>query len=312
MARRLPLNPAEHPLDRLWRGSPPLTAVGLLMIVVAALSMVGILVDPRIITGAPAWLKPFKFAVSTAVYSLTLAWIFGYLKDWPRVRRAVGWTTAIVFVLEVAIIDVQAWRGKASHFNASTPLDRALFIVMGSAILLQTFVSVAVAVALWRQPFTDRALGWALRLGMTLTIAGAMTGPLMTRPTEAQLADARAGKPLTTIGAHSVGGVDGGPGLPVTGWSREHGDIRVAHFIGLHAIQALTLIALGLRRWRRPEPVRVKAVLVASAGYALLFVLMLSQALRGQSLVATGATALAPMAVTSRDTSREGADRMAV
>ena len=320
------MNPARHPLDRLWRGSPPLTAVGLLMIVVAALSVVGILVDPRIITGAPAWLKPFKFAVSTAVYSLTLAWIFGYLTDWPRVRRAVGWTTAIVFVLEVALIDVQAWRGTTSHFNASTPLDRGLFIIMGSAILLQTFVSVAVAVALWRQPFADRALGWALRLGMTLTIAGAMTGPLMTRPTEAQLADARAGKPLTTIGAHSVGGVDGGPGVPVTGWSREHGDIRVAHFVGLHAMQALTMIALGLRRWRRPEPVRIKAVLVASASYASLFLLLLVQALRGQSLVATGAAALAPMAVwalvsllamgwivmTSRGTSREGADRMAV
>ena len=151
------------------------------------------LVDPRIITGAPAWLKPFKFAISTAIYSLTLAWIFGWLSDWPRVRRVVGWTTAIVFVLEVAIIDAQAWRGTTSHFNVSTPLDAVLFFVMGGAILLQTLVSVAVAVALWRQRFTDRALGWALRLGMTLTIVGALTGPLMTRPTAAQLADARAG-----------------------------------------------------------------------------------------------------------------------
>jgi hypothetical protein len=133
----------------------------------------GILVDPRIITGAPAWLKPFKFAVSTAVYSFTLAWIFGHLTDWPRVRRLVGWMTAVVFVLEVAIIDTQAWRGTTSHFNASTTLNRALFIVMGTAILLQTFVSVAVAVALWRQRFTDRPLGWALRLGMILTILGA-------------------------------------------------------------------------------------------------------------------------------------------
>jgi hypothetical protein len=81
------------------------------MLAVAVASVVGILVDPRTITGAPAWLKPFKFAVSTAVYSLTLAWVFGFLGDWPRVRRFVGWTTAIVFVLEVAIIDAQAWRG---------------------------------------------------------------------------------------------------------------------------------------------------------------------------------------------------------
>ena len=172
-------------LAQLWRASPPLTAVGTLMVVVAAASAVGIAADPRIITGAPAWLKPFKFAVSTAVYSLTLAWIYGWLTDWPRVRRVVGWTTAIVFVLEVAIIDAQAWRGTTSHFNVATKLDATLFIVMGGAILLQTFVSIAVAVALWRQRFTDRALGWALRLGMTITIAGALTGPLMTRPTAA-------------------------------------------------------------------------------------------------------------------------------
>ena len=245
------------------------------MLVAAGASVVGLLVDPRLITGAPAWLKPFKFAISTAVYSLTLAWIFGLLTDWPRVRRVVGWTTAIVFVLEVAIIDAQAWRGTTSHFNVSTPLNAVLFSVMGGAILIQTLVSVAVAVALWRQPFTDRTLAWALRLGMTLTIIGALTGPLMTRPTAAQLAAARAGARMTIVGAHSVGGVDGGPGLPVTGWSREHGDVRVPHFIGLHAIQALALVAIGLTRWRRPEVVRVRAMLTAAASYAALFLLLL-------------------------------------
>jgi hypothetical protein len=312
-------------LDRLWRASPPLTAVGMLMLVVAVASLVGVLVDPRIITGAPAWLKPFKFAISTAIYSFTLAWIFQWLSDWPRVRRVVGWTTAIVFVLEVAIIDMQAWRGTTSHFNVSTPLNATLFFIMGGAILLQTFVSVAVAVALWRQRFTDRSLGWALRLGMTLTIVGALTGPLMTRPTAAQLADARAGRGMTIVGAHSVGGVDGGPGVPVTGWSREHGDVRVAHFIGLHAIQALALIAVGLRRWRRPETVRVRAVLAAAASYASLFLLLLWEALRGQSVVAPDAMALASIAIwaavtalalgwiglRSRGASPDGLDRMA-
>jgi hypothetical protein len=283
-------------LGRLWRDSPPLTAVGLLMLVVAVASLVGLVVDPRVITGAPAWLKPFKFAISTAIYSLTLAWVFGWLSDWPRVRRVVGWTTAIVFVLEVAIIDAQAWRGTTSHFNVSTPLDATLFSIMGGAILVQMLVAVAVAVALWRQRFTDRSLGWALRLGMTLTLFGALTGPLMTRPMADQLADARAGGRLTIVGAHTVGGPDGGPGIPVTGWSREHGDVRVPHFIGLHAIQALALIAVGLRRWRRPESVRVRLVLAAAASYASLFLLLLWEALRGQSVVAPDAMALVAIA----------------
>ena len=281
----------------LWQASPPLAAVGALMLVAAGATLIGMLVDPRIIAGAPAWLKPFKFAISTAIYSLTLAWIFGWLSDWLRVRRVVGWTTAIVFVLEVAIIGIQAWRGTSSHFNVSTRLDAMLFFVMGSAILLQTLVSVAVVVALWRQRFTDRPLGWALRFGMTLTIAGSLTGPLMTRPTAAQLADARAGGRMTIAGAHSVGGSDGGPGVPVTGWSREHGDLRVPHFIGLHAIQMLALIAIGLRRWRRPDAVRVRAVLAATASYASLFLLLLWQALCGRGLVAPDATGLASLAI---------------
>ena len=284
-------------LNRLWHASPPLTAVGALMLVLAGASLVGMLVDPRIITGASAWMKPFKFAVSTALYILTLAWIFGYLSDWPRVRRGVGWTTAIVFVLEVALIDTQAWRGTTSHFNVSTPLNAVLFFVMGGAILLQTFVSVAVAVALWRQRFTDNVLGWALRLGMTLTIVGALTGPLMTRPTAAQLADVRAGGRMTISGAHSVGGPDGGPGVPVTGWSQEHGDLRVPHFIGLHAIQVLALIAVGLRQWRVPEAVRLRTLLAAAASYASLFLLLLLGALRGQSVVAPDTTALASIAI---------------
>jgi hypothetical protein len=271
--------------DRLWGGSAPLTAIGLLMLAVAVPSAIGVFVDPRVITGAPAWLKPFKFAISTAIYSLTLAWVFGFLSDWPRMRRVVGWTTAIVFVLEVGIIDLQAWRGTTSHFNATTTLNRTLFIIMGAAILTQTLVSVWVAVALWRQPFADRALGWALRFGMILTIAGAFVGPLMTRPTSHQLAEARAGHGMPIIGAHTVGAADGGPGMPVTGWSREHGDVRVPHFVGLHALQVLALAGVVLRRWRRPESVRVKAVLAMIASYALLFALLLWEALSGHSLL---------------------------
>jgi hypothetical protein len=197
----------------------------------------------------------------------------------------------------VSIIDAQAWRGTTSHFNVSTTLDMVLFGVMGTAILLQTLVSAAVAVALWRQSFTDRALGWALRFGMALTIIGALTGPLMTRPTEAQLDAGRAGGRMTTVGAHTVGGDDGGPGVPLTGWSREHGDLRVPHFVGLHAMQALSLIAIGLRRWRRPEAIRVKAILAAAASYALLFVLLVWEALRGQSVIALDALGITSIAI---------------
>jgi hypothetical protein len=272
-------------VGRLWAGSPVLTAAGLLMTGVLAASLIGLLVDPRVITGAPAWLKPAKFAVSTAIYMLTLAWIFTKLPEWPRTRRVVGWMTAVILVLEVAIIDTQAWRGTTSHFNVGARLDLVLFAIMGTAIAVQTLSSGAVAVALWRRRFDDRALGWALRFGLIITILGASTGAFMTRPTAAQLDGARTTGRMAIAGAHTVGAPDGGPGLPGTGWSVEHGDIRIPHFVGLHAMQILPLFALVLRRRRSDDIARVRVMFVATASYVALFTILLWQALRGQSLV---------------------------
>jgi hypothetical protein len=283
-------------LRRLGQTSPELIATAALMILVLAGAGIGLVVDPRIITGAPAWLKPAKFAVSITIYTVTLAWIFTYLSDWPRMRRIVGWTTAIVMILEMAIIATQAWRGTTSHFNVATWMDATLFTVMGTAILGQTLASAAVAVALWRTRFADAALGWALRVGMILTIAGAMTGGLMTRPTAAQLDAARAGERLTIVGAHTVGAPDGGPGIPGTGWSTEHGDVRVPHFIGLHAVQVLPVVALLMAPLGVAPRARVRITLVAAASYAALYVMLLTQALRGVSIVAGDSTSTAQLA----------------
>lgn len=275
-------------MQKLWNASAPLTATGIVMIAALAASLAGLWLDPRTITGAPAWLKPAKFAASIAIYAFTLAWVFSYLASWPRMRRVVGWTTAITMFLELAIIDVQAWRGTTSHFNMGTLVDGVLFTVMGAAIVAQTLISVAVAVALWRQHFDDRALGWALRLGMIVTIVGALSGGLMTRPTPDQLAEVRATKQMKAAGAHTVGAPDGGPGLPGTGWSTTHGDLRIAHFLGLHALQAFPLFLFALpRRWS--VGARVRSMWVASASYVGVFGILMWQALRGQSLMAPDA-----------------------
>ena len=281
---------------RLWQASPALTAVGLGMLAVFVLTLAGLVADPRVISGAPAWLKPAKFAISTAIYAITFAWIFTYLTAWPRLARIVGATTAGVLVLEVASIAAQAARGTTSHFNVGTPLDAVVFGVMGIGIVVQTLAAIAVAVALWRQPFADRALGWALRLGMTITIIGASTGGMMTVPTEAQIANARATHQMPLSGAHTVGGPDGGPGIVGTGWSREHGDIRVPHFLGLHALQGLALVALFLPR-RSPDARRVRLTLVAAGSYVALFVVLLVQALRGEPLMTPSAPILVSFAI---------------
>lgn len=284
----------------MWKtlslASRPLVVTALVMLVALAGFTAGLILDPTIIGGAPAWLKPAKFAISIAIYCLTLAWIFTWLPERVRLRRYIGWTTAVALTLEMVIIGVQAWRGTTSHFNLATPLDAILFQVMGLVIVAQTVTTIAVAVALWRQRFSDRALGWALRLGMAITIVGAFSGGLMARPTSEQRSAVAGGAPLTTIGAHTVGAPDGGPGLPGTGWSTTHGDLRIAHFAGLHALQILPLIAIGLRRRSWSERVRERLTLTAAGSYAALFLLLLSQALRGQSLLAPDPVTVALLA----------------
>jgi hypothetical protein len=282
-------------LAPLWRGSAPLTVVALLMLPALAAFCVGLWLDPRSLVGAPLWLKPAKFAASISIYAATLAWVLGHLPS-TRSNRFVSWLSAVVLVLELLIISIQAGRGTTSHFNVSTPLDATLFMVMGSAIVTQTIASAFVAVALWRHSFPDRALGWALRLGLTIAIAGASFGGIMTRPTSMQLDGLRAGARPTVIGAHTVGATDGGPGLTGTGWSREHGDLRVPHFFGLHALQLLPLIAVGLRRTRWSEAQRARLTVTAGASYAAFVGLLLWQAFRAQSLVAPDATMVGALA----------------
>lgn len=269
----------------LWRLDAPLTATALLMFGLLGVFAAGLLVDPRLVLGAPVWLKPAKFAASIGVYCSTMVWLFGFIPQHVRTRRIVGRTTVAAMLLEMGIIALQAARGTTSHFNVSTSLDAVLYGVMGVGIVVQTFASVALAVALFRQRFEDRALGWAVRFGMAITIAGAFIGGVMTRPTEAQLAQLNGGHPALS-GAHTVGAADGGPGLVGTGWSREHGDLRVGHFLGLHAMQALPLVALAARRRRLSAEQRLRLVLTLAGSYLGLLAILFWQALRGQALLA--------------------------
>jgi hypothetical protein len=284
-------------IRQLWNTDAPLTGASVLMLAVLGCAAIGLAVDPRTIAGMPAWMKPAKFAMSTAIFMVTLAWIFSYLPSWVRMRRIVGRSVAFLLVLEVAIISAQAWRGTTSHFNTGTALDATLFTVMGIAIAIQTVLSVVVLIALWRQPFTDRALGWALRLGLAISILGASTGGLMVTPTAAQIAEARVTHRLPVSGAHTVGAPDGGPGITGVGWSREHGDVRVPHFLGLHAMQLLPLVVIAATRRGLAEAQRVRLAFVVAASYFSLFAILLWQALRAQSVLRPDATTLIEISI---------------
>jgi hypothetical protein len=273
-----------------WANSAPLMATCILMLAAFVASAAGIFLDHREITGVPAWLKPAKFAISTAIYSGTLAWMFQYISISQRFVRAMGWVIATVLILEVAIIDVQAWRGTTSHFNFGATPDRILFATMGTAIGVLWLASVGILVALFRQGFRDPAWGWALRLGMLITVLGSAVGGMMLRMTPAQAEALRVSHTVSVVGAHTVGAPDGGPGLPGVGWSTGHGDLRVPHFFGLHGVQIIPFLAWLFGRRR-------ELVFAIAASYLAFIGILFWQALRGQSVIEPDGATLTAIAI---------------
>jgi hypothetical protein len=278
-------------LKQFYAQSPVLTVTSLLMFGTFLASVAGVFLDPRIITGMPAWLKPAKFGISTAIYGLTMAWLYRYIRVWRGWLRVAAWTMSVVVVIEIAIIDGQAARGVSSHFNNATTLDRSLFAIMGGSIGVLWLASVVILAALFKQRFANPAWGWALRLGMLITVVGSAMGGLMVTPTHEQIEEMRAHQPAPVVGSHTVGAPDGGPGLPGVGWSTEHGDLRVPHFMGMHGVQLIPLFAWVFARRR------VSTVFIGAASYLALVAILAWQALKGEPLVAPDGTTLAVLGV---------------
>ncbi|WP_175439392.1 hypothetical protein [Streptomyces vilmorinianum] len=265
------------------------------MALLALVSAAGLVLDDRILVGVPIWAKPFKFAISFLAYTLTLAWMLTLL---PRARRAGWWAGTVLAVssaIEMVLITTQVVRGKQSHFNNETAFDAALFAAMGITVVVLWLAALVIAVLLLRARILDRATAWAVRLSSLIALAGAAVGFRMVQPTPEQLAS---GDDPSIVGAHSVGVPDGGPSMPVTGWATTGGDLRIAHFFGMHALQVIPLLLLLLvalaPRFARlaDERVRLRLTFVVSGTYTAVFALLTWQALRGQALLDPDATTL--------------------
>ncbi|AFZ66461.1 hypothetical protein [Deinococcus peraridilitoris] len=272
-------------VQTLWATHPPLLLSAVLAAGLSAFFLAGIFLDPRYVMGAPVWLKPLKFAVSISMYNLTLLWMLGFVQGRARLVSVLAWTVLITLALELLVIATQAFRGTTSHFNVSTPLDGALWASMGVSIVGLWLAHLWTAILVLRQPFTSPVLAWSLRLGLMLTLVGMSEGALMTLPTAQQLADFQG-----VAGAHGVGAPDDSAGLMLVGWSTVGGDLRIGHFVGLHALQVLPLIgALLLRLPRLTDAQRLHLLWTGAGLYLGLMALVTWQALRAQPLLAPDA-----------------------
>lgn len=210
------------------------------------------------VLGINAWIKPFKFALSIAVYSFTMGWYLHYLPNFNA--KPFNLTIIVLLGFEIVYIALQAGRGQLSHFNISQPLYSALYSLMALAASLVALYTAYVGVLFFQHQFPALPLYyvWAIRLGIVLFVIFSFEGFVM-------------GSRLT----HTIGGADGGPGLPLVNWSTKYGDPRIAHFIGMHALQVLPIVSFYVLK-------NLKATFVVAALYAVLAVFTLVQALAGK------------------------------
>ena len=198
---------------------------GLFNLAVAIVCLILMSFEETQILGVNRWLKPFKFYSSVGIMILTMGWLLYYLNNAKKVRTY-SWLIVITMFFENGLIILQAIRNTSSHFNITSSLNGIIFNLMGMFILVFTITIIFVCISFFKQKqfSIPQAYVWGICLGLLFFIIFSLEGGLM-----------------VGLLKHTVGGLDGGPGLPVVNWSTEYGDLRIAHFIGIHSLQVLPL-----------------------------------------------------------------------
>jgi hypothetical protein len=221
-----------------WRRrEPTLATFALLMTAAMAPTLIAMAIDGRTFNSINVWIKPLKFESSLAIFYATLAWFWGYLDAELRTRKSVRVAVLLICgtgLFEVGYITFRAALAEASHFNNSTRLTEALYGLMGVAILIQVSLAAWAGRLILRSREGDISPTVRLAIGLGLiggNFLGAITGAYMSAQT-----------------GHWVGGVaNDATGVFFFGWSRTGGDLRVAHFVGLHAMQGIPIIGYLVR-----------------------------------------------------------------
>ncbi len=209
--------------------------------------------------GINAYIKPFKFALSTFLYSWTMAWFIGYLPNFnPTVFN---WIIIITLGFEIFYIALQASKGELSHYNVSSPIKSFLYTMMALMATIATIATAYIAVLFFGNSVSELPdyYLWSIRLGLIIFVIFSFEGFAM-------------GSRMT----HTIGGLDGSKGIPILNWSFTHGDLRIAHFIGMHALQIIPILSFYLLK-------NTKLTIGLGILYFGLAVFTLVQALQGRS-----------------------------
>lgn len=251
-------------------------------------SSIGLIVDDRILQYSPIWLKPFKFAFSSLLFSSSLYYFNIYLPKSKLIKMS-NMIIGSMLNLELAIIYFQAYRGRMSHFNYTTLEDMILFQLMAFGIIAVWIVLFAYVFFFLKLNVKSNLILHAIRISLVITFLSMASAFTMTTPNKSEVEKIVANKGIIglTVGSHSVAEKDPSQVMPITKWALTGGDLRIAHFVGLHAIQILPLIAFFFLLIKLDYKISLFFVYTLAFMYFAIFLFVLLQALQGIPLVVT-------------------------
>lgn len=205
-----------------------------------------------------AWHKPLKFFLSTAIFLWTMNYYSTFLVE-DQTMKLYSVSVSALLIFENIYILWKASQGEMSHFNMTTSESRIMFGLMGLAATLIAIITFIFSFKFLNAPTIQIPdhLRWSIVLGIWLFAIFAMEGLAM-------------GARLS----HTVGAPDGGEGIPFLNWSKKNGDLRIAHFIGMHALQVVPLLSFLFAQ-------KLRHVIIISLVYGAIATYTFLKALKG-------------------------------
>ena len=260
----------KHVFNTVKNHSPLLYWIVIVHLVLAIVSITSSFMDDRTLMGVNVWMKPLKFSISVAIYILTVGFLMTLYPFSKKKKNLINNIVCWTLLIELGLIIYQASGGVQSHYNISNPFDGLIFAAMGILIAINVIIMALFIFETIRLKLkTPKLLQWAILLGWVIVFFGSWVG----------------GQMISEM-SHNIGVEDGGPGLPLVNWSTIAGDLRVAHFFGLHGLQIIPIFALLIsNKSKTTTKNQIIIVTVFGLAYALFVGYTFYQAKQGLPFV---------------------------
>ncbi|HVR79169.1 MAG TPA: hypothetical protein VMS99_12360 [Acidimicrobiia bacterium] len=214
-------------------------------------------------SGAVSFRKPLTFSISVGLLMATVGWVLDRLPDRPRLAGALAWTFLVSSSVEVGLIAVQAWRGRASHFNVMEADDAAIFALMGTAVGFMSLCLLGLLIwSLIERP-ADPSVKMAVIAGLLLVTTGLGIGQW-----------------IITLG---VDYVETRGAVPETVTFGRAGVAKFPHAIAFHGIQLFILAAVTVGGGSNPAASKRGLMRLVVTSYTAILVFASLQTVAGRT-----------------------------